>query len=153
METKDLENWPQLCKVIHETNNNTFKTALSQKIRFIWNLLKQRIKRKKQHKNGRENKWLRKNTPFTCFNFFFFYLLESLASVMTSSNKAARGSWEPYALWYSNSSGLIWRQNDGADKVISMSAPGYFIWGKWIISESTFSNKLQKLIQIVQRIS
>lgn len=40
-------------------------------------------------------------------------------------------------------------QNDGADKVISISAPGYFIWGKGIISESAFSNKFQELIQTV----
>lgn len=45
---------------------------------------------------------------FTCFSFFFLSFTDISLFIAISSNKAASGSWEPVALWHSNSSVLIW---------------------------------------------
>lgn len=128
-----MSNMIELGKWLQCTSQpNFYNTEPNEKLtrldKIYIKLIKGENKRKKQREQRGRN--LLKSILITCFSFFFFSLLESLASAMTSSNKAARGSWEPYALWYSNSSGLIWRQKEGADNVISISAPGYFIWGK-----------------------
>lgn len=129
-----MSNMIELGKWLQCTSQpNFYNTEPNEKLthldKIYIKLMKGENKRKKQREQ-RRGRSLLKSILITCFSFFFFSLLESLASAMTSSNKAARGSWEPYALWYSNSSGLIWRQKEGADNVISISAPGYFIWGK-----------------------
>lgn len=65
---------------------------------------------------------------FTCLSFFFLSFTDISLFITISSNKAASGSWEPVALWYSNSPVVIWWQNDGGGSVVSLSVPAYFIW-------------------------